>query len=78
MLKKTGSLVYAAAGGIFGVTAGCIVAVVYLRIQFGKSNQILQQGGGVLGVAVLDLQYHSGAGIHGADGAALRDAAVNF
>ena len=46
MLKKTGSLVYAAAGGIFGVTAGCIVAVVYLRIQFGKSNQILQQGGG--------------------------------
>ena len=46
MLKKTGSLVYAAAGGIFGVTAGCIVAVIYLRIQFGKSNQILQQGGG--------------------------------
>ena len=46
MLKKTGSLVYAAAGGIFGVTAGCIVAVVYLRIQFGKSNQILRQGGG--------------------------------
>ena len=38
MLKKTGSLVYAAAGGI--------VAVIYLRIQFGKSNQILQQGGG--------------------------------
>ena len=38
MLKKTGSLVYAA--------AGCIVAVIYLRIQFGKSNQILQQGGG--------------------------------
>ena len=31
MLKKTGSLVYAAAGGIFGVTAGCIVAVIYLR-----------------------------------------------
>lgn len=25
---------------------GCIVAVVYLRIQFGKSNQILRQGGG--------------------------------
>ena len=46
MLKKTGSLIYAAAGGIFGVTAGCIVAVVYLRIQFGKSNQILRQGGG--------------------------------
>ena len=46
MLKKTGSFVYAAAGGIFGVTAGCIVAVVYLRIQFGKSNQILRQGGG--------------------------------
>ena len=46
MLKKTGSLVYAAAGGIFGVTAGCIVAVIYLRIQFGKSNQILQRGGG--------------------------------
>ena len=46
MLKKTGSLVYAAAGGIFGVTMGCIVAVVYLRIQFGKSNQILQRGGG--------------------------------
>ena len=46
MLKKTGSLVYAAAGGIFGVTAGCIVAVIYLRIQFGKSSQILQQGGG--------------------------------
>ena len=46
MRKKTGSLVYAAAGGIFGVTAGCIVAVVYLRIQFGKSNQILRQGGG--------------------------------
>ena len=46
MLKKTGSLVYVAAGGIFGVTAGCIVAVVYLRIQFGKSNQILRQGGG--------------------------------
>ena len=45
-LKKTGSLIYAAAGGIFGVTAGCIVAVVYLRIQFGKSNQILRQGGG--------------------------------
>ena len=39
MLKKTGSR-------IFGVTAGCIVAVVYLRIQFGKSNQILRQGGG--------------------------------
>ena len=46
MRKKTGSLIYAAAGGIFGVTAGCIVAVVYLRIQFGKSNQILRQGGG--------------------------------
>ena len=46
LLKKTGSLVYAAAGGIFGVTMGCIVAVVYLRIQFGKSNQILQRGGG--------------------------------
>ena len=46
MLKKAGSLIYAAAGGIFGVTAGCIVAVVYLRIQFGKSNQILRQGGG--------------------------------
>ena len=46
LLKKTGSLVYAAAGGIFGVTMGCIVAVIYLRIQFGKSNQILQQGGG--------------------------------
>ena len=46
MLKKTGSLICAAAGGIFGVTAGCIVAVVYLRIQFGKSNQILRQGGG--------------------------------
>lgn len=46
MLKKTGSLIYTAAGGIFGVTAGCIVAVVYLRIQFGKSNQILRQGGG--------------------------------
>ena len=46
MLKKPGSLIYAAAGGIFGVTAGCIVAVVYLRIQFGKSNQILRQGGG--------------------------------
>ena len=46
MLKKTGSLVYAAAGGIFGVTMGCIVAVIYLRIQFGKSNQILQRGGG--------------------------------
>ena len=46
MLKKTGSLIYAAACGIFGVTAGCIVAVVYLRIQFGKSNQILRQGGG--------------------------------
>ena len=46
MLKKTGSFIYAAAGGIFGVTAGCIVAVVYLRIQFGKSNQILRQGGG--------------------------------
>ena len=46
MLKKTGSLSYAAAGCIFGVTAGCIVAVVYLRIQFGKSNQILRQGGG--------------------------------
>ena len=46
MLKKTRSLIYAAAGGIFGVTAGCIVAVVYLRIQFGKSNQILRQGGG--------------------------------
>ena len=46
MLKKNGSLIYAAAGGIFGVTAGCIVAVVYLRIQFGKSNQILRQGGG--------------------------------
>lgn len=46
MLKKTGSLIYAASGGIFGVTAGCIVAVVYLRIQFGKSNQILRQGGG--------------------------------
>ena len=46
MLKKTGSLIYAAAGDIFGVTAGCIVAVVYLRIQFGKSNQILRQGGG--------------------------------
>ena len=46
MLKKTDSLVYAAAGGIFGVTAGCIVAVIYLRIQFGKSNQILRQGGG--------------------------------
>lgn len=28
------------------MTAGCIVAVVYLRIQFGKSNQILAQGGG--------------------------------
>ena len=47
MLKETGSLVYAAAGGIFGVTMGCIVAVVYLRIQFGRSNQILQRGGGV-------------------------------
>ena len=46
MLRKTGSLIYAAAGGIFGVTIGCIVAVVYLRIQFGKSNQVLQQGGG--------------------------------
>ena len=46
LLKKTGSLVYAAAGGIFGVTMGCIVAVIYLRIQFGKSNQILQRGGG--------------------------------
>ena len=46
MLKKTGSLIYAAAGGIFGVTMGCIVAVIYLRIQFGKSNQILQRGGG--------------------------------
>ena len=46
MLKKTGSLIYAATGSIFGVTAGCIVAVVYLRIQFGKSNQILRQGGG--------------------------------
>ena len=46
LLKKTGSLVYAAAGGIFGVTTGCIVAVIYLRIQFGKSNQILQRGGG--------------------------------
>lgn len=46
MLKRTGSLVYAAAGGIFGVTMGCIVAVVYLRVQFGKSNQILRQGGG--------------------------------
>ena len=46
MLKKTGSLVYPAAGVIFGVTSGCIVAVVYLRIQFGKSNQILRQGGG--------------------------------
>ena len=46
LLKKTGSLVYAAAGGIFGVTMGCVVAVIYLRIQFGKSNQILQRGGG--------------------------------
>ncbi len=46
MLRKTGSLIYAAAGGIFGVTIGCIVAVVYLRIQFGNSNQVLQQGGG--------------------------------
>ena len=46
MLRKTGSLIYAAAGEIFGVTIGCIVAVVYLRIQFGKSNQVLQQGGG--------------------------------
>ena len=46
LLKKTSSLVYAAAGGIFGVTMGCIVAVIYLRIQFGKSNQILQRGGG--------------------------------
>ena len=46
LLRKTGSLIYAAAGGIFGVTIGCIVAVVYLRIQFGKSNQVLQQGGG--------------------------------
>lgn len=43
--EDPGSLIYAAAGGIFGVTAGCIVAVVYLRIQFGKSNQILRQGG---------------------------------
>ena len=46
LLRKTGSLIYAAAGGIFGVTIGCIVAVVYLRIQFGNSNQVLQQGGG--------------------------------
>ena len=55
MLKKTGSLIYAAAGGIFGVTAGCIVAVVYLRIQFGKSNQILRQGGGSAGLQIINL-----------------------
>ena len=67
MLKKTGSLVYAAAGGIFGVTAGCIVAVIYLRIQFGKSNQILQQRGQIRppdneGAARHRRPHHAGLG----------------
>jgi stage V sporulation protein B len=41
-----GDLTYGAAGGILGVTIGCLVSMLYLRRQFVRTNQVLSQAGG--------------------------------
>lgn len=46
ILKKTGSVIYAAGGAIMGVTLGCLIAAFYLRGQFKVCNSALSLGGG--------------------------------
>jgi len=47
LLKLTGGdRSYGAAGGILGVTIGCLVSMLYLRRQFKKTSQVLSMQGG--------------------------------
>jgi stage V sporulation protein B len=47
LLRLTdGDRSFGAAGGILGVTIGCLVSMLYLRKQFTRTNQVLSQQGG--------------------------------
>lgn len=46
IMRYTADPRYAAAGGILGVTVGCLISAVYLGVHFRRSNQILSQAGG--------------------------------
>ena len=41
LLKTTGSVAYAAAGAILGVTTSCVVSVIYLFCRYRKARQAL-------------------------------------
>lgn len=45
VMKRTGSIIYAAGGAILGVTLGCLVSVVYLNSKFRGAYRALPQGG---------------------------------
>lgn len=46
IMKKTGNVVYAAAGAIMGVTAGCLISVIYLHSKFQGAYASLPLDGG--------------------------------
>lgn len=46
VMEKTGSVIYAAGGAILGVTAGCLVSVLYLNSKFRRAYCALPECGG--------------------------------
>ena len=45
ILKKTGSVIYAAGGAILGVTFGCLFSVLYLRSRYKRASACLELDG---------------------------------
>lgn len=46
VMKKTGSVIYAAGGAIMGVTLGCLVSAIYLNCKFRGAYACLPREGG--------------------------------
>ena len=46
VMKKTGSVIYAAGGAIMGVTMGCLISVLYLNHKFRGAYSALPRAGG--------------------------------